>query len=181
MRRRGFSLIELIVVTGLLVSSILFFLAMILGSRNASRESTERTQARAAAMARIGELRAMLRDQDPVANHDVQFQSVLDEDSGSGAATLPGTVTLVQELTGARIQGTITVTCYTDEATANAQLGGNLQLLNVDINGDGDTTDNVVALANMQLIPVRVEVQWLGSNAKGATDVSRVTLAALIY
>lgn len=168
-------------VTGLLVSAILFFMSMILGSRRASRESTERTQARAVAMARIGELRALLRDQDPVVYHDQQFQSVLDEDSSSGVATLTNSATLVQELTGAQQTATITVTCYTSETAANAALGGGLMLTNIDINGDGDTTDGAIALADMQVVPVQVEVQWLGRNAKGPADLSRITLAALIY
>lgn len=177
--RSRFSLIELVIVTGLLVTGIMFFLAIVLGSRNSSRESSERAQARAAAMARLGELRAMLRDADPVTNHDAQFQKVLNEDS-SVAPTLPGTVVLLQETTGARVDATITVTCFTDEPQVNAILAA-LDVMNIDINGDGDVTDSPVALADMQLIPVRVEVSWLGANSRGTTDVNRIRLGALLY
>lgn len=184
--KRSFSLIELVVVTGLLVSGLLFFQALVLGNRNLTNESSERVQARSLALARIGELRSMLRSADLTvpANHDARFQAVVDEDSSAGAPTLPATATL--QWGGARWQATVTVETFrsgtggVQEATANAQMA-TLDVLNVDVNADGDTNDADVPIAQLEVVPVIVEVTWRGANDTAATALHRQRFGALLY
>lgn len=181
-----FSLIELVVTTGLLVSGLLFFLALVLGNRNLTNESTERAQARSVALARIGELRSMLRSEDltVAASHDARFQAVVNEDTSDGAPTLPGTATL--QWGGARWQATITVETFrsatggVQEAAANAQMAP-LDILNIDVNADGDTNDADVPVAQLQVIPVIVEVTWRGANDTAGTALHRLRYGALLY
>lgn len=185
-RRLGFSLLELIVVSGILVSSLLFFMASILGSRNLTNESSEKQQARMLALARIGQLRTLLRDADLIANHDAQYQKVLDEDTSAGTPTLP-TVGQLQ-WAGATWQATITTETFRsgtgglEEVTANALLPS-LELINIDVNADGDTNDADVPVAQLEMIPVIITITWRGANDKPAPAPPGHTmrLAAILY
>lgn len=180
---RGMTLIELVIVTGILVSLILTMMVTVLSSRTLTRESAERAQARAVAHGKVAELRGILRAAPLDTDHDVQFQAVLDQETST-----PTSVVLLQEDTGAQLLGELEIEAFTstngvNEALANTRLEAERFLTagTIDVDGDGNFAEADVPLADLQIVPVLITVRWRPATWEPGDPLASFRLGALIY
>ncbi|MCO5166665.1 MAG: hypothetical protein M9894_09900 [Planctomycetes bacterium] len=185
---RGMTLIEATFALALLAGGLLALASMTVSAQRLTRESTEQAHARRAAEARLSELRALLHQvswTQPAWDqgvHDAQFERLLAEDgqarvidllddTNEGSPRIPATITT-------RVFGTDEVVIAQPPALGAA---GGLGLAGVDLDANGRTTDPAVAVADLVLVGVKVEVTWRGGAWRPGDPESVVRLVALLH
>lgn len=179
--RSGLTLIELVLSTGLLAVGMLSLTSMVLTSQTVQRGSTERTAARQALQAKVAELRALLRQGNPL-----EFDGVLNQDGLNESVTIvpnapAGTLVIETFKTG---------TAELNENQANTDLAA-FGITAVDVDGDGDTNGTAVPVTDLKIIPVVVRITWQtgswkpgtpdAANAASAGQDAEMAVAALLY
>jgi type II secretory pathway pseudopilin PulG len=186
------TLLEVVFGLAILASGMLVVAQVIVSSHRLTRETTERSHARAIAEARLSELRTLLHraawtppwDQ---TTHDAQFQLVVDEDSFTNTAKAR-TVDLLDDTNSGtnRIPATVNVKVYSADETAIATApatgnSGGLGLADVDLDCNGATTDTSAALADLRCIGVKVEVTRKPGGWQAGQPDAVLRLCALLY
>lgn len=179
-KRSGLTLLELVLATGLLAVGMLSLTSMVLTSQTVQRGATERIVARQALHARVAELRALLRQADPL-----EFDAVLNSDGATESVVI-----VPNAPDGTLIVETFKSASALDEAAANTALAA-FGITNIDVNGDGDYTDTAVPVTDLKIIPVMVRITWqTGAWKPGTPDApnaaspgqdAEMALAALLY
>ncbi|MBX3472564.1 MAG: hypothetical protein KF878_37410 [Planctomycetes bacterium] len=182
------TLIEATFALALLSGGLLALASMTVSAQTLAREATEQAHARRAAEARLSELRALLHqvswtqpawDQ---ALHDAQFERLLAEHGASRV------VDLLDDTNGGTPRLPATVTTYvfgSDEAALAAPPApggaGGLGLALVDLDANGRTTDAGVAVADLVVVGVKVEVTWRPGSWRPGDPQAVVRLVALLH
>ncbi|MCW8139366.1 MAG: prepilin-type N-terminal cleavage/methylation domain-containing protein [Planctomycetota bacterium] len=190
--RSGLSLVEVVVAFAILTVGLLGVAQTILSGHRLSRESLERARARAAAEGRFSELRTLLRrsswtassllQQEAQTTHDQQFTLVINEHGATRQ------LDLVDDTSGVNRRIPATMTTYifaTSEPTIAAPIeagaAGGLGLAQVDLDGNGSTTDTSVQLQNLIMLGVKVEVTWRPGGWQPGDPEQRLQLVGVIY
>jgi type II secretory pathway pseudopilin PulG len=191
-RNAAFSLIEVVIALGLLTVGMLAVGEAIVNSSRLSRESMERAHARSEAEARLSELRtllhraswtdASLNSGDAQTVHDTQFGLIITQ---NGATT---TIDLLDDSNGGttKIPGVMTTYVFATNETAIAAAvangaSGGLGLASVDLDGNGQSTDTSVPVADLMAIGVKVEITWKPGGWKAGDPDEVLRLVGLLY
>lgn len=172
----GFTLVEIMIATGILVAGILSLFSIIATSQRLTLTSSERTQAKAALHAEVARLRALLRNAPLSAE---QFSALIEQDStvaGSRSVTLvdpnqPGEVTVNTFRIG---PGEV------DEQAANAALA-RLSIDAIDLDADGVLDETSVLAEELSVLAVTVTVSWRPSDWEPGDPLSSESLGAILY
>lgn len=206
----AFTLIEIIVVTGILVTMILFLLTATATSQKLTRDSAERQAARSVAYAKLAELRATLRSSpidgsDPTTKDD-QFTKVLLLDTRNGT-TVPSdytgltigttaygaeSVDIFNNEAGTLTKGYLYVATFVDDLTtptkcdedaANTEFGtrGIATTGTIDLDGDLTYNNTGVDIADLQVLPVLIRLEWKPGTWQPGDPVSYVEVGGLLY
>ncbi len=168
------TLLEVVIALALAAVGMLLLAEGLVTSQKVTRESIERSHARARAEARLGTLRGLLR-QDGVAP---DFQRVIAQHGATADVDL-----LDDTAATRRMPAVMTTRVFTNEFQAAQPLAaGGVGLVGLDLNADGTTEEDVaIAAADLRLIAVEVTVTWRpgSSTQAGAQEVVRVV--SLLY
>ena len=161
----SFTLVEIIVVTGILVTMILFLLTATLTSSKLTRDSSERAAARAVVYARLAQLRAQLRSADisgaDESTKDAQFVDLLARDTRNGITppadytpiTIGATTWVTEQIPDLfktfnaagqelNVEGYLTLVTFCDDPTAPTSC--NEDLANAEFDTRGLATDDTI-------------------------------------
>ena len=161
---RGLTLVELVLTTGILVTGILIVTSLTISSQRLAVLSAQRSEARDALHARLGQLRAMFRDAPATAT---QFERVLALDGVTENVSLsshPEDALITIEAFPGAVVGT------SSEADTNTALDAN-----------GSTADGDVPTAQMRVIGVRLQIEWRTADWEPGQPLQMLEIGALLY
>jgi len=171
---RGLTLVELVLTTGILVTGILIVTSLTISSQRLAVLSAQRSEARDALHARLGQIRAMFRDAPPSAT---QFERVLALDGVTENVALsshPEDALITIEAFPGALPGT------SSEADTNTALNP-LGITNIDLDANGSTADGDVPTAQMSVIGVRLQIEWRTADWEPGQPLQMLEIAALLY
>ncbi len=144
-REDGFSLVEVTIALALFATALLTTgLTLLQGSR-----SLDESESFSLALRAVRDVCAEIQEQANLPNNLPLFEGI-----GAVYSSHNGETRTITALPA----GTISITCYADEPTIPAVLGGPQ-----DLNFDGDSNDNLGGQANgsdLQLVPVEITVSF---------------------